>query len=129
MPFGKCGEAVGAEEEIELCVRRQGLAEMLEGVGGVVGSKRTDDWGIDEGELEMGIVGDGDTSHCYAFFEAGRGAGRFEWLAANGSEENGIQVESALGRAGDTKMTVVRRVEAAAEEGDTHEAMVVPEGW
>ena len=73
----------------------------------------------------MGFVGDGDTSHCDAVIKAGGWASRLEWLAANGSEEHGIQFESALGSASDTEMTVVRRVKAAAEERDTHEAMVV----
>ena len=114
-------EGVGADEEKERRVGREGWAQAIERVDSVIGSIAG---GVDERELESRIAEDGETGHLGAIFEAGGVAGGFERLQAYRSEENSIQAQGLMGGPRDGQMSEVGWIEAAAEEGYPHWVMV-----
>ena len=117
-------EGVGTEEEKQVGVVGMGLAELLEGFERVVGGGLAGLWGVQQRQCEFGFAGNGELDHSGSVFEAGGGAARFEWLKADGGEEDPVERESLLGGVGDGQVAEVGGVETASEEGYAHGDMV-----
>jgi hypothetical protein len=84
-------QGIGSDEKKELSIRGEGSAETGKGVDCVVGLGVAGDAGVGEGELEAGMILDGETGHGDAVFEAcGRALG-LEGLEAYGGEDDSVE--------------------------------------
>ena len=127
VPVAEGCKGVGTDEEEELGVGWELLAEGDEGFGGVVGlavGRR----GVEQGDLKVRLVFYGEAGHGQAVFKGGvMTGGGFQGLCTDGGEEDLVEVEGLPGGAGDGEVAEVGRVKAASEEGCAHE--VYGSGW
>lgn len=118
MPARELLERIGAEEKKETGEWGMLRAQAEQSVDGEVGLAIVA-WGVEETECKSRFVRDGEGGHGGAMGElCGRRGVDLERLAGDGRKEDGVELEGGERGVCDGEMTVVRRVKAAAEEGD-----------
>src|SRR6185437_13322589 len=126
LPLSYAEKRVRSNDDKDLCARRQLAAQATECVDGVVGRAglRTVERAVDCGCLDaVGSIAE-QLDHVQAVGEGGMGAARFEWLNGCGCEQHAVEREAVADRLGYGEMASMRRIEAAAEEADSHVAIV-----
>ena len=124
IPFADGEPGIGTEkaEDLVFGCESTGLERALEtkhGVDGVVGAaigKRS----VEAGDFGAGSAGEGEAGHGDAVIETGGSGFVLERLRADGGDQNAIQMQPVDGEAGESDVSAMGRVEAAAEERDSH---------
>jgi len=75
---------------------------------------------IEPGDFDARISGESEPSHGDAAVKAGRGCLVLEWLQTDRSDQQAIEMKAFNGQAGESDVSAMRRVEAAAVERDSH---------
>jgi 2-amino-4-hydroxy-6-hydroxymethyldihydropteridine diphosphokinase len=116
-------QRIGAHQTEELVIDRQSLTQVLERVVGVVvaaiHARRVDGAG---GERRM--TGAGKLHHHHPVLIGGLRLVPLQRLAPDRGHKDAIEMQALHRGYGDADVSRVRRVEAAAEEGDAHRLML-----
>jgi hypothetical protein len=123
VPMAQGLERIGAHQAEELVLGRKRLAQLLERVIGVVvaaiDARRVDGAG---GQRRM--AGAGKLHHHHPVLVGRLRLIPLQGLPPDGSHEDAIEKQALHCGHGDADVSRVRRVEAAAEEGDAHRLML-----
>ena len=123
LPLSYAEEGVGADDDENFCVGREFVAQAMQRVDGVVGSA-VGLRAVDGGCLDAGGAFAEQLDHAQAVGEGGVGAVGLEWLDGGGGEEHAVEGEAVADGLGDGEVASMRWVEAAAEEAESHGAIV-----
>lgn len=123
-PVADAEEGVGAEDTEELVAGLELMAELGEGVNGVVGGA-VGAGRIDERNFDAGLAGEGEPGHGDAVIE-GRGVVMWlERLGGDGRDQDAVEREPLAGEPREGDMAAMGRVEGSAKQGDAHGATIV----
>jgi hypothetical protein len=126
LPHGNVEEGVGTDDEVDaIAVAVVGVAEVTDGVDGIVQLGAAEIFaGFCEGWDEMRMLGGCERNHGEAVREWGEVLLQFVRWATGGDEMDFVEIKTAVGGASDGEVTVVDRIEGAAEHADAAGVML-----
>ena len=119
IPLSDGQPGIGAKEAEELVHKRERLLETMHRVDGVVRTV-SGKGSVEVRHLDSRISCEGKAGHRDAIVETGDGGLMLERLHPDGSDQDAIQMDTSDSQTGEGDVSAVGRVEAAAEERDSH---------